>query len=90
MIKNEHTLTLIDGVFNKADTVEIILSLIDKKLKFNELNSFRNLIKSKEKDQDIQKRIDELRKARVLFLEYVQLHKNENFKIDSDIKIKTV
>ena len=37
-MKKEHSLTLIDGIFDNADTIEIILSLIDKKIKFNEIN----------------------------------------------------
>ena len=89
-MKKEHSLTLINGIFDNADTIEIILSLIDKKIKFNEINSFRNLIKSKEQDKNLEKRIEELKKARVSFLEYMHFHKKDSFKIDSIINIKSL
>ena len=89
-MKKELTLKLIDGVFDKSDTTDIILSMIDKKIEFNEMNSFRNLVKFNKKDMNLQSRIDELKKARMSFVEYINLNKNENFNLESEINIKII
>ena len=89
-MKKELTLKLIDGVFDNSDTTDIILSMIDKKIEFNEMYSFRNLVKFNKKDMNLQSRIDELKKARMSFVEYVNLNKNASFKLESEINIKII
>lgn len=87
-MKKELTLTLMDGLFDNEDTTDIILSMIDKKIEFDELNSFRNLIKYNKKDEGLEKRIYELRKARLTFLEFMHNNRKEKFKLASEITIK--
>lgn len=89
-MKKELTLKLIDGVFDNSDTTDIILSMIDKEIEFNEMYSFRNLVKFNKKDVNLQSRIDELKKARMSFVEYVNLNKNASFKLESEINIKII
>lgn len=87
-MNKELKLKLIDGIFGQSDTNDIILSMIDKKIEFNELNSFRDLVKLNKKDVDLQNRIDELKKERQLFIEFIQLNKHQQFKIQSEINIQ--
>jgi len=87
-MNDELKLSLINGVFEHLDTKEIILSMLDKKIEFHELNSFRNLVKLNKKDLNLEKRINELKKARILFVEFINSNKDKNFKIDSEIMIK--
>lgn len=89
-MKNALKMKLIDGVFELSEMNEIILTMIDKKIQFHELNSFRKLVQHNEKDEKQQDRIEELKKERQLFIEYINSNINENFKINSEIKIQTL
>jgi hypothetical protein len=89
-MKNALKMKLIDGIFELSEMNEIILTMIDKKIQFHELNSFRNLVQHNQKDVKQQDRIEELKKERQLFIEYINSNINENFKINSEIKIQTL
>lgn len=89
-MKNALKMKLIDGIFELSEMNEIILTMIDKKIQFHELNSFRNLVQHNQKDAKQQDRIEELKKERQLFIEYINSNINENFKINSEIKIQTL
>jgi hypothetical protein len=67
-MKKELKLKLIEGIFDQSDTNEIILSMIEKKIQFHEINSFRNFVKHNKKDAKLQKRIDALKKDLKLFI----------------------
>jgi hypothetical protein len=89
-MNNELKISLINGFFDHEDATEIILSMLDKKIEYHELNSFRNLVKLNLKDLNLEKRIDELKKTKSLFIEFINSNKDKNFKIDSEIMIKIV
>ncbi|MEI8141914.1 MAG: hypothetical protein WCG90_03500 [Chitinophagia bacterium] len=87
-MKNELVIALINGVFDSLDATEIVLSMINKKIEYHELNSFSNLIKFNEKDVHLEDRIDALKKDRDLFIAYINSNKDKTFKIQSDIKVE--
>lgn len=87
-MKKPLKLKLIDGVFDQLEINDIILSMIDKKIQFHELNSFRNLVKHNKKDEVLLNRIAELKKERQTFIEYINTNINHKFKINSEIKIE--
>jgi len=87
-MKKELVITLINGVFDSLDATEIVLSMINKKIEYHELNSFSNLIKFNEKDVHLEDRIDALKKDRDLFIAYINSNKDKTFKIQSDIKVE--
>ncbi|MBK0383455.1 hypothetical protein I5M32_10830 [Pedobacter sp. SD-b] len=83
---------LIDGVFNAVDAKEILLTLIDKKIKFHELKSFSNEIKAGSTDGESLERVEELKKTRdhiILFLKD-KLIDNLSFNIKSFIEMEEV
>jgi hypothetical protein len=89
-MKKELKLKLIEGIFDQSDTNEIILSMIEKKIQFHELNSFRNFVKHNKKDTKLQKRIDALKKERKLFIAFIKSKKNQNYKVHSEISIQLI
>lgn len=89
-MKKELKLCLIDGIFNANDISEIVLSLIEKKIEFNELNSFRNTVKFNKKDEQLEKRIEALKNARKSFLAFTKENEKASFKIASDIIIQAI
>lgn len=82
------TIKLIDGVFDKESAKEIILTMIDKKIEFNEMHSFRNLINNNQRDSDIEDRIKSLKKAKLGIIEYLNSATLSDVKIDAIIKIQ--
>ena len=82
------TIKLIDGVFDKESAKEIILTMIDKKIEFNEMHSFRNLINNNQRDSDIENRIKSLKKAKLGIIEYLNSATLSDVKIDAIIKIQ--
>jgi hypothetical protein len=89
-MKKELVITLMNGVFDSLDATEIVLSMINKKIEYHELNSFSNLIKFNEKDVHLEDRIDALKKDRDLFIAYINSNKDKTFKIQSDIKVEII
>jgi hypothetical protein len=89
-MKKELVIALINGVFDSLDATEIVLSMINKKIEYHELNSFSNLIKFNEKDVHLEDRIDALKKDRDLFIAYLNSNKDKTFKIQSDIKVEII
>jgi hypothetical protein len=87
-MKKEFETSLINGVFDNKDTADIILSMLNKKIEYHELKSFSNLIKFNENDIHLEERIVALKKARQLFLEYLNSNRNSVFEIQSEIKVK--
>lgn len=89
-MKKEFETSLINGVFDKTDSTDIILSMLNKKIEYHELKSFSNLVKFNEKDFYLEDRIDELKKARQLFIEFINSNEDKSFKIQSEIKITVI
>ena len=89
-MKNQIKLNLIDGLFDATDMTDVILSMIDKKIEFNELISFRNFVKFNKKDLNLRQRIEDLKQTRTKFLEFAKNNHYAKFKIQSEININTV
>jgi hypothetical protein len=89
-MKQEFVTTLINGVFDNKDATDIILSMLNKKIEYHELRSFSNLIKFNEKDICVEDRIEELKNARRLLIEFINSNRVSTFKIQSEIKVKVL
>jgi len=89
-MKKQLKLNLINGLFDASDMTDVILSMIDKKIEFNELTSFRNFVKFNKKDLNLQQRIEDLKQTRTKFLEFAKNNQDAKFKIQSEININTV
>lgn len=87
-MKNSITIKLIDGIFDQLTAKEIILTMINKKIEFLELNSFSDLVKYNQKDEQLEARIEELKKERLNYLQFIQKNKENQFKIASEINIE--
>lgn len=81
---------LIEGTFKESEALDIILSMINKKIEFHELNSFSNLVKLNKQDDQLQKRIEVLNEERQNFIKFIELNKNREFKITSEINIEAL
>ncbi|MFM7017305.1 hypothetical protein [Flavobacterium sp.] len=80
---------LIDGVFNSKEAKKIIISLINNKINYHNLEDFSNHIRFNNVLSNSQKRISELQNAQKMIEELVDLaEKNQwKLKIESTVEI---
>jgi len=80
---------LIDGVFNSKEAKKIIISLINNKINYHNLEDFSNHIRFNNVLSNSQKRISELQSAQKMIEELVDLaEKNQwKLKIESSVEI---
>jgi hypothetical protein len=80
---------LIDGVFNSKEAKKIIISLINNKINYHNLEDFSNHIRFNNDLSNSQKRISELQNAQKMIEELVDLaEKNQwKLKIESTVEI---
>jgi hypothetical protein len=83
---------LIEGVFNAKDAREVLLTLIDKKIKFHELKSFSSEIKFGKADEESLQRVNDLTQTRQEIIKYLRSKINDElaFNIKSFIEINEV
>jgi|DEB19_MinimDraft_3_1074340.scaffolds.fasta_scaffold31070_3 hypothetical protein len=87
-MKEIYDITLIDGLFEETNAKEIILTMIDKKIEFNEMSSFRNLVTNNNKDLNLEARIQALKLAKQELIHFLKNDNNKKFKISAKIKIE--
>ena len=81
---------LVEGTFNAKDTEEILLTLIEQKIKFHELKSFSNEVKTGKKHAESLQKVEELNNTRKKIKELVSsdANKSSSFSILSTINIE--
>lgn len=81
---------LIEGVFTTKDAKEVLLTLIDQKIKFHELKSFSSEIKFGKADKESLQRVKDLTQTKDEILNYLgdKLNDNLSFNIKSFIEIE--
>lgn len=82
-------LKLIQGVFAQEKAKDVLLTLIDSKVQFHQLNNFSSEIRFGHKDEFSLERIEdlkELKKKLLKILDYAEFH-HKKLHIESDIKI---
>lgn len=87
-MKNKQIIKLIDGVFDQENAREIILTMIDKKIEFNEMNLFSKLVKENVKDTALEKRTEALKQAKQQIIAYFNPSNLQAFKILAEIQIE--
>ncbi len=83
---------LIEGVFSAKDAKEVLLTLIDQKIKFHELKSFSSKIKFGKADEESLQRVNDLTQTKTDIMKYL-VNKVDNglsFSIKSFIEIEEV
>ena len=80
---------LIDGVFNSKEAKKIIISLINNKINYHNLEDFSNHIRFNNVLSNSQKRISELQSAQKMIEELVDLAEKKQWKlkIESTVEI---
>ncbi len=86
---DEH-IKLIHGVFSPAEAADVLLSLINDKIKFHTVQSLNLKIGHNENAKESEQRILQLKKAKeiVKFMVVDARNKNYEVSIDGDITIK--
>ncbi len=81
---------LVEGIFNAEDAEEILLTLIEQKMKFHELKSFSNEVKTGQKHLQSLQKVEELAETRRKIKELVNAEVNNSavFSILSTINIE--
>ena len=91
-IKKANKLKLIQGVFKADKAKDILLTLIDSKVQFHQLNNFSSQIRHGNQDEFSLERIQdlkELKKNILKILDYADFNGQE-LQIDSSINIKII
>lgn len=80
---------LINGSYNSADSAEIVCHLLDEKLKFLQIRNFSDQVRFGEQDEEINRRIEEIKKASQEAREFLKSDQSgkKKFKIESKITI---
>ncbi len=81
---------LVEGTFNAKDSEEILLTLIEQKIKFHELKNFSNEVKTGKKHSESLSKVAELNETRAKIKELLNLEANKSasFSILSTINIE--
>jgi hypothetical protein len=92
MENNVERIKLIDGIFSPAEAAEVLLSLINYKIKFHTVQSLNLKSGYNEYSGDSERRILQLKQAKAIVESIVvNAHKkNYEVSIESDIKIKLI
>jgi hypothetical protein len=85
----EH-IKLIDGAFSPAEAAEVLLSLINDKIKFHTVQALNLKTGYNENSSESEQRILQLKQAKEIVKSLVVDARNKDYEvlIDSDIKIK--
>jgi hypothetical protein len=82
---------LIEGVFSVSDAKEILLTLIEEKIKFHELKSFSDEVKLGKKSEDSLIKVADLRATKANIIAFLSQDKNRpNVSINSSIEIESL
>jgi len=81
--------SLINGVFNGVEAKEVILSIIDYKIKFHHKKILHHFDQTGEALYASDKRISELKEIRKNLIEYLKENENRSFKISSTLDISS-
>jgi len=83
--------SLIDGTFDLSDAKDLILGLLDHKIRFHSMKTFSSTVRLGEKDDHSVTRLEMLKASRAKFLEMVAAAENNNtqWSIQSAISIQT-
>ena len=87
---NKIEIKLIDGIFNEENAKEIILTMINKKIEFNEIKGLGNLVKRNEEDNHLEQRTKELKIQRQNIINHFNKNNNERFEIQAIIRINHI
>lgn len=87
-MENNHIVQLIDGSFDLKSAKEIILTMIDKKIEYHEMNSFRSLVTSNLNNVSIESKIQDLKQTKQRLIDYLNNAPTGNFKISATINIE--
>lgn len=81
---------LVEGTFNAEDSEEILLTLIEQKIKFHELKSFSNEVKTGNKHTESLNKVAELNETRAKIKQLLNSEANKyaEFNILSTINIE--
>ncbi len=81
---------LIEGVFNTQDAKEMLLTLIEQKIRFHELKSFSSEIRVGQADYSSLKRVDALNTLRSSIVDFLKVEDNQlnMFSVTSFIRIE--
>ncbi|MBP6090860.1 MAG: hypothetical protein KA521_06360 [Crocinitomicaceae bacterium] len=89
-MKKQQNIELINGAFSASLAHEIIIDLINKKIQFHKLKLHENWEKNTIDETSSLKRITELEAARSAFLEFISIHSNDTFNVQSNITIESI
>lgn len=86
----EQKFKLIEGNFSASDAKELLLTLLEEKIKFHELHSFSSEVKKGSKNQESLLKVEELRTTRKNIINYLESEDGGvgKFNITSFINIK--
>ncbi|OAQ38490.1 hypothetical protein A5893_13780 [Pedobacter psychrophilus] len=80
---------LIEGIFSASDAKEILLNLIEEKIKFHELRSFSDEVKQGKKNDESLLKVAELNDTKSKIKALLEKVENgKNLKINSFIEIE--
>lgn len=81
---------LVEGTFDAKDSEEILLTLIEQKIKFHELKSFSDEVKTGKKHIESLNKVAELNKTRAKIKEFLNSDANKSslFNILSTINVE--
>lgn len=86
---NNINFDLVQGDFSKEEAKEILMNLINEKIKFHSLIMFSNDIRTGKKDLISKKRIEKLNEIKSELLDLFNENSEfKNVKIDGEIKIE--
>ncbi|WP_017257185.1 hypothetical protein [Pedobacter arcticus] len=88
----EEKFKLIEGTFNSKDTKEILLTLIEEKIKFHDVKSFSTEERTGKKNQESLLKIQELKETRAEIISFIDAEENglNVFKINAYIDIERI
>lgn len=87
-MENNKKVILIDGVFDTSDAKDILVTLLQNKIKYHNLKNFRSKEMKGEEDESCVKRVAELKKSIQEVLELFN-EKKSTIKLYSEVSIKT-
>jgi hypothetical protein len=91
-MKNRNEYKLIEGNFSPENAKEILISIINNKIKYHELIAFSNHIRFNDSLNSSQKRVEELTKTKESIEDLLQLaiKEGKNLKIDGTFFIEFI
>ena len=81
---------LIEGVFTAKDAKEILLTFIEEKIKFHELKSFSNEIKTGNKSEESIIKVQELMKTRSEIIKLIDAEDMKSIYLSSFVEVQQI